>query len=241
MRARDWLRLSLAVLTAGAALWSAWIFQSQLTAMQDQLAVMKADQRPWVGLDRFEPSSAPNGQGFNFAAIVKNSGKTAATNVHGSFKAGFFGNDVLGAVPNDCGSKCSVGLLLPDSTMQWPLAVTTSDVQKTIANTDGAFYVLGRIDYEDLESKYWTTICWYYDRDLLAFSAWSGCNEAGSEKKLASASDRENRKMTPPVQISTADQFAAVLGAPLPFFLAAIAVAVVIWRVIQWAYRWRCN
>jgi len=53
-----------------------------------------------------------NGQGFEFAAIVKNTGKTAATNVHGSFTMGFFGNDMLAAVPKDRGNKCSVGLLV---------------------------------------------------------------------------------------------------------------------------------
>jgi hypothetical protein len=130
-------------LTAAAAVASAWIFQGQLTAMQEQLAVMKADQRPWVGLERFEPSSAASGQGFEFAAIVKNTGKTAATNVHGSFSTGFFGNDVLAAVPKDCGNKCSVGLLLPDGTLKWQLAMSTSDVQKTIANTEGAFFRTG--------------------------------------------------------------------------------------------------
>src|SRR5690242_13930305 len=78
MRAKGWFKLLLAVLTAGAAVASAWIFQHQLTAMQDQLTVMKADQRPWIGLDRFEPSSAANGQGFEFAAIVRNTGRTAA-------------------------------------------------------------------------------------------------------------------------------------------------------------------
>jgi hypothetical protein len=186
MGGKDIFTLLLAAVAAGAAIASAWIFEGQLTAMQDQLAVMKADQRPWVGLEKFEPSSAPNGQGFEFAAIVKNSGKTAATNVHGSFITGFFGNDVLAAVPKDCGDKCSVGLLLPDGILKWRLAISTSDVQKTIANNEGAFYALGRIDYEDNENKYWTTICWYYDRDLQSLAAWSNCNEVGSLKKQVS-------------------------------------------------------
>jgi hypothetical protein len=44
-------------------------------------------------------------------------------------------------------------------------------------------FVLGRIDYEDAENKYWTTVCWYYDRVLSALAAWSGCNDEGSQKK----------------------------------------------------------
>lgn len=43
----------------------------------------------------------------------------------------------------------------------------------------------------------------------------------------------------PTVPISAADQFAAVLSAPLPFALAVVAVAVLIWKAIQWAYQWR--
>ena len=86
---KEAVKFGLSALAVIAAIVSAFIFQNQLTTMQDQLAVMKTDQRPWVGLDRFEPSAAANGQGFEFAAIVKNTGKTAATNVHGSFKTGF--------------------------------------------------------------------------------------------------------------------------------------------------------
>jgi len=109
---KEAVKFGLSALAVIAAIVSAFIFQNQLTTMQDQLAVMKTDQRPWVGLDRFEPSAAANGQGFEFAAIVKNTGKTAATNVHGSFTTWFFGNDVLAAVPKDRGNKCSVGLLV---------------------------------------------------------------------------------------------------------------------------------
>src|SRR5579863_5878382 len=43
----------------------------------------------------------------------------------------------------------------------------------------------------------------------------------------------------PPLPISTSDQFVAVLNAPLPFFLALLAVSVILWGVIRWAYQWR--
>jgi hypothetical protein len=44
---------------------------------------------------------------------------------------------------------------------------------------------------------------------------------------------------TPPIAMSVADQFGAALSAPVPFLLAVVAVGIVIWKVIQWAYGWR--
>jgi len=35
------------------------------------------------------------------------------------------------------------------------------------------------------------------------------------------------------------EQFAAAINAPVPFFLAVIAVAVAIWKAMEWAYRQR--
>jgi hypothetical protein len=39
--------------------------------------------------------------------------------------------------------------------------------------------------------------------------------------------------------LSVDQQFAAVFGAPVPFGLAVVAVAIAIWKAIAWAYAWR--
>jgi hypothetical protein len=46
---KEAVKFGLSALAVIAAIVSASIFQNQFTTMQDQLAVMKTDQRPWVG------------------------------------------------------------------------------------------------------------------------------------------------------------------------------------------------
>jgi hypothetical protein len=38
---------------------------------------------------------------------------------------------------------------------------------------------------------------------------------------------------------TVSEQFAFALSAPLPFAMAVLAVAVVIWGLIRWLYQWR--
>jgi hypothetical protein len=74
-------------------------------------------------------------------------------------------------------------MILPGSTMKYHMAISTEEIRKALTKTEGAYFVLGRIDYEDAANHYWTTICWYYDITLLSLSVWSSDNEAFSEKK----------------------------------------------------------
>jgi hypothetical protein len=128
---------------------------------------------------------------------VKNGGKTPAIKVRGSFDTGFVRtDDVASSIPKDCEKNCSVGMLMPESTYKWKnLTIATDDVKKAATYKDGAFFVLGRIDYEDAENHYWTIMCWYYDPQLSALSPWSGYNNVGSEKKLPAPNvSRRSRK-----------------------------------------------
>ena len=83
---------------------------------------------------------------------------------------------------------------MPGSTVEWPMKITTEDVRKTTTSKGAAFYVLGRIDYEDSTNRYWTIICWYYDRDLARLSACSGHNDVGFEKKGPVPMARQGQK-----------------------------------------------
>jgi hypothetical protein len=132
----------------------------------NQLREMQLENRPWVG---FEVQSAGAKKGETLAALftVKNAGKNPALKVHANFRAAYLkfnGEDGVG----ECGG-CSTSLLLPGADIKY-FASIPSDMTDYKQSAPAIF---GRVDYEDASgTRYWTTICRYYE---VAFSNLSSC------------------------------------------------------------------
>lgn len=179
-----WIIFIATTANIGIAALTWGILSETNTHIAQQLAVMKADQRPWVGLDEIVTDGHGRDEGFGFIAIIKNGGKTPSLKTRVTFKHKFYKADDLDKrFPTDCVDKCSVGMLLPDSTYKWPMEMTANEVASAVSNPTEGYFVLGRIDYEDAGNHYWTTICYVYDKKIRDLTVWSSHNDVGSEPK----------------------------------------------------------
>jgi len=145
---------------------------------------MEAEQRPWVGLEKFDPSSGLD-KGFDFFITIKNTGKSPALKAHSSFTQDFIRADAAAsAVPQDCSTNCSYGLLLPGGGYRIKMRISSEQIKRAATSKPEFLYVIGRVDYEDAANYYWTTMCGYYDPDLESISLCGpGIADEGTKKK----------------------------------------------------------
>jgi hypothetical protein len=176
-----WLAAT-AVATAVLAVFAifAWNEATHGTAaLRNQLEIMRADQRPWVGFE-VDSSSAKRGEKLTATFIVKNVGKSPALKVHAAIDAQFLKYNSEDSVP-EC-TSCSFSLLIPGASVKYPISIPgeMTDYKKTPPA------IFGRVDYEDTDgNQYWTTVCRYYE---VAYSTLSSCsqgNDVGTKAPMS--------------------------------------------------------
>lgn len=149
-------------------------------ALRNQLEVMRADQRPWVGFKVVDVSSAKRGETLTATFNVKNVGKSPALKVHATLDTKFLKYNSEDGV-SEC-TSCSSSLLIPGASVKYPITIPgeMTDYKKT------APAIFGRVDYEDTDgNQYWTTICRYYE---VAYSTLSSCsqgNDVGTKAPMS--------------------------------------------------------
>jgi hypothetical protein len=189
----------LTFLTAVAAIWSAHIFQGQLTearlATQQSTESFRIDERAWIEIEPVKPvllapSVAPNGgAAFTCDIYLKNFGKTVATEI--SVKAadtltaeGFDKNAELvnrnqDNIPVEAVTSRAPKVLGPGATAAAPFRLTCQAPTTYESGHQAIHYLIGRIDYRDqFRVKHWLRFCYFVVNDR--GEIWS-CQEGNDE------------------------------------------------------------
>ena len=183
-----WTDVAMVILTAfiaGAALWSAWIFQGQLNEAGKQTAAverqMRQEQRAWVGIIDLTDIKVRVGEYPSFTVVVVNNGKTPALHVHAETTARSipqwqkiaFEYPPRVGVQSDTAIQPNAQVFLKDVG-----AAAYGDQKITQLQFDAGrsgkmiAYIYGRMDYLDIfQTLHHTTFCAVLMPDLRSY-AW---------------------------------------------------------------------
>jgi len=144
-----------------------------LAALNKTDAIMKIDQRAWVGVEYIQPVPSIPAVGKSFAASIrlKNTGKTPAQHIA---QSGYLDpvktlNDIN--FSKDGENKQADGVLMPGGEITIPVtplgnaitkspAIFTQELIDYIGNDEGKIVAHGRIDYNDIfGDPHWITYC----------------------------------------------------------------------------------
>jgi hypothetical protein len=141
--------------------------------------------RPWVGVDTVEAGPIQAGQALTIEVRVRNSGRTASTDVQGLFLVYISPIDNPPALLTKECDNCVRSVVLPNGTASYKLSVrdtvmTPGEVQR-IRDGKDTMWIVGRLDYRDGEGERHTTkSCLYYrNSGSPSFTACSDGNSAG--------------------------------------------------------------
>jgi hypothetical protein len=159
------ISLTLALATAILALATVWLACNAA----EQIVLMEADERPWVGLDKYKSSGGQKGESFDITLVLKNGGKSPALRTRTSFavspKSYTKYEDRWKNAPQqqEC-FDCSNIFLLPGTTAEMHLTVPAGLTDEP----NSILFIVGRSDYEDaFKHHYWTRTCLYYEPAVL--------------------------------------------------------------------------
>ncbi len=188
-----WHEIAMVVLTvviAGASIYSAWVFQGQLTEARKSFRI---DERAWVELEPITatPISPPDDKfpaGFSCSIYPKNVGKTVATDIsvravpalrtgeftqeemkslHGTFSAKKYSVNIgpektTESVSDRFPSNPVPKVLAPNTVSNAPFRVSCQGTMDYSTGGHAFTFVVGRIDYCDAFSvRHWKTFCFY--------------------------------------------------------------------------------
>ncbi|HEX4113668.1 MAG TPA: hypothetical protein VH020_14140 [Stellaceae bacterium] len=141
--------------------------------------------RPWIGVDTVEAGTIQAGQSLTIEVRVRNSGRTASTDVQGLFLVYISPIDNPPALLTKQCDSCVRSVLLPNGTVSYKLSVrdnvmSAGEVERIKAGKD-TMWIVGRLDYRDGEGELHTTrSCLYYRTGgIPSFTACSDGNSAG--------------------------------------------------------------
>jgi len=149
----------------------------QLRVLSDQLALMRTDQRAWMGIPTLEVvGKVEAGTPLVIRLVFHNSGKTPAAHV----AAVAIGDPKPFNAPPDIAYRegevmRGIGFASPNSGFDSFVSPTqgkalTEAAFNGIASGKYRIYVHGRVDYEDIfRRKHWMTFCYYLAPDGSTF------------------------------------------------------------------------
>ena len=138
----------------------------QLTVMRGQLDEMRAEQRPWVGVDGVHVEPLKAGQPIIASVRVKNVGRSPAFKIRAGFGGQPYAASEIVLLPANC-SNCTTDVLFPDGVKEF----SPFDARKPL--TDGQLADIaagklivrlgGRIEYVDSQgTPHKTLVCMFY-------------------------------------------------------------------------------
>jgi hypothetical protein len=169
----------LTLLIAGSAIYSAWVFQAQLTETRITFHI---DQRAWLGpTEALPPQFTENGQPVYikaeeqsvFQVFLANSGKTPAKNIDQQVSFRTLPAVVPFSPKYPTGPE-RIGVIQPGSKFRW----ATSPTEKANETQVGTYrsganilYFFGEITYDDIfgDARHHTRFCMYLLKDLSTF------------------------------------------------------------------------
>src|ERR1700722_8307168 len=186
----DWVTVGLTVVVAFAAIYSAWLFQGQLTeariATQLNTESFRIDERAWVEIEsikliRTYPGDSKIGKSFRYAIYPKNVGKTVASDVQilahrGSMSSSITMGDNASQIgmfqdrllleepksPSDIPRINPISKVLAPNTIAAVPLVMDGQAPQPFSKDEWVSYLIGRIDYTDaFQVKHSLKFCYF--------------------------------------------------------------------------------